>query len=108
MNARVRKKEQKESERGRNLGRIFFFQNDPADGQYGRRTRFVNRVRDEILPQLRVILVFGKLDGFVHIPQLLHDHLQSSTAVPHPAWEKHGGLGFLLKLKTHLEQENRH
>lgn len=49
-------------------------------------TWFVDGVRDEVLPQLCVVLLFGKFYGFVHILQLLHDHLQSPSAVPHPAW----------------------
>ena len=67
-------------------------------------TWFVNGVRDEILPELCIVLIFGKLYGLVHVLQLLHDHLQRSSAVPHPAWEPTCWISFLvIILKTHLK-----
>lgn len=63
-------------------------------------TWFVDGVRDEVLPQLCVILLFGKFYGFVHILQLLHDHLQSPSAVPHPAWVQRYIHHFLIALRS--------
>lgn len=51
----------------------------------GLLTWLVDGVGDEILPQLGVVLLLGKLDGLVHILQLHHDHLQGPSAVSHPA-----------------------
>lgn len=63
-------------------------------------TWFVDGIRDEVLPQLCIVLLFGKFYGFVHIIQLLHNHLQSPSAVPHPAWVQRDIHCFLIVLKS--------
>lgn len=60
------------------------------------RTWFVDWVGDEILPELCVILLFGKFYGFVHIHQLLHNHLQGPSTVSHPAWKYHNRIIFAI------------
>lgn len=62
-------------------------------------TWFVDGIRDEVLPQLCVVLLFSKFNGFVHILQLLHDHLQSPSAVSHPAWVQRYIHCFTIALK---------
>lgn len=47
-------------------------------------TWLIDGVRDEVLPQLSIVLFLGKLNGFVYIFQFLHDHLQRLPAVTHP------------------------
>lgn len=64
-------------------------------------TWFVNGIRDQVLPQLGIILLFGKFYSFVHITQFLHDHLKSSSAVPHPAWEKYYRDSFFILSHLH-------
>lgn len=68
-------------------------------------TWFVDGVTDEVLPQLCVVLLFGELYGFVHVLQLLHDHLQSPPAVPHPAWVQCHTCCFPAALKTGGSEE---
>lgn len=63
-------------------------------------TWFVDRIRDEVLPQLCIVLLFCEFYGFVHVPQLLHDHLQSPSAIPHPAWVQRYIHCFLVALKS--------
>lgn len=59
-------------------------------------TWFVDWVGDEILPELCIILLFGKFYGFVHIHQLLHNHLQGSSTVSHPAWKYHNRINLAI------------
>ena len=57
-------------------------------------TWLIDGVGDEVLPQLSIILLLGKLNGLVYICQFLHDHLQCLPAVAHPACrgQQHRGI----------------
>lgn len=67
-------------------------------------TWLINGVRDEILPELCIILLFSKLDGLIHVLQLLHDHLQGSPAVSHPAWERRAHLDLNSKINILISE----